>query len=61
MKAGILRTRAEALRRQSLSVKMRRPAYRPRLDFFGVAERVGNEQLPYQMRLAVDRALATAR
>lgn len=40
---------------------VRRPAYRPRFDFFGVAERVGNEQLPYQMRLAVDRALATAR
>ncbi len=40
---------------------VRQPRYAPRFKFFEVAERVGNEQLPYQMGLAVDRALATAR
>ncbi len=40
---------------------VRQPRYAPRFKFFELAERVGNDQLPYQMGLAVDFALRTAR
>ncbi|MGQ7957672.1 hypothetical protein ACUTAF_08145 [Pseudomonas sp. SP16.1] len=37
------------------------PAYRQRLDFFGVAEKVAEDQLPIQFELALARALGTRR
>lgn len=42
-------------------VFVRRPTYSPRLDFFGVAERIAEDQLPIQFELALARALATRR
>lgn len=39
----------------------RRPTYGPKLDFFGVAERIAADQLPIQFELALARALATRR
>jgi hypothetical protein len=40
---------------------VRRPRYQQRLEFFGVLERVGRDQLPYQLSQAVDLALRTAK
>ena len=40
---------------------VRQPRYVPRFKFFEVAQRVVNDQLPYQAKLAVDFALRTAR
>lgn len=38
-----------------------KPSYSKRLDFFGVAERIAEDQLPIRFELALARALATAR
>ena len=40
---------------------VRQPRYVPRFKFFEVAQRVVNDQLPYQAKRAVDFALRTAR
>ena len=40
---------------------VRQPRYVPRFKFFEVAQRVVNDQLPYQAKLAVEHALKTAR
>jgi hypothetical protein len=40
---------------------VRKPNYRARLDFFGVAQRVARETFPYEFRAAVAKAMATAR
>ena len=40
---------------------VRQPRYVPRFKFFEVAQRVVNDQLPYQAKLAVEYALRTAR
>ena len=40
---------------------VRQPRYVPRFKFFEVAQRVVNDQLPYQAQLAVEHALKTAR
>ncbi len=40
---------------------VRSPSYSKRLDFFGVAERIAEDQLPIQFELAIARALGTRR
>lgn len=40
---------------------VRGPSYSKRLDFFGVAERVAEDQLPIQFELALARAIGTRR
>lgn len=42
-------------------VFVRQPTYSPRFDFFGVAQRIAEDQLPIQFELALAQAVATRR